>query len=272
MTVDGKIYMMPTYTVRTCCTTTGNCTRRRDQGAAEDLGRVNRQRQEVDRDGVWGLGCRPALPIHRSSTRVSSRSSGSWAASWRRRAERSSTPPRCGGPSSLRGSRACPQGDAGRGDHLRQGIHGNFRNEKLAIPWRGARSTCRAWRPWGRRWDRARACLQAGRSPYTWMEVFVSACRSARATPSRSRLGLPQAIRSEETFVARRRAPEGLADAQVGGQPSDLQVQPEFEFQAKYVVEAGRADPFIEEWEAWGTSCPGTFRRRSSGSARWRTS
>lgn len=129
----------------------------------------------------------------------------------------------------------------------------NFRNEKLAMTLRGAEEFVPSVAALGKKVGMARVpVFKAGDRPYTWMEVFgFGMSKRAGETKPEAAWAFLKQFGSEETFLLAAEHQKGLPTRKsVAGNPI-YKSSPEFEFQAKYVVEAGRADPYIEEWEAW---------------------
>jgi ABC-type glycerol-3-phosphate transport system substrate-binding protein len=130
----------------------------------------------------------------------------------------------------------------------------NFRNEKLAMTLRGAEEYVPSVAKLGDKVGLARVpVFKPGDRPYTWMEVwgYGMSKRAGETKPEAAWAFLNQ-FASEETFVLAAEFQKGLPTRKSVANHPIYKSSPEFEFQAKYVVEAGRADPFIEEWEAWG--------------------
>lgn len=130
----------------------------------------------------------------------------------------------------------------------------NFRNEKLAMALRGAEEYVPSVAKLGDKVGIARVpVFKTGDLPYTWMEVWgYGMSKRAGETKADVAWAFLNEFASPETFVLAAEHQKGLPTRKSVANHPIFKSSPEFEFQAKYVVEAGRADPFLEEWEAWG--------------------
>jgi ABC-type glycerol-3-phosphate transport system substrate-binding protein len=129
----------------------------------------------------------------------------------------------------------------------------NFRNEKLAMVLRNTPEFPPAVAALGKKVGLARVpVFKAGDRPYTWMEIFgCGMSKRAGETKAEAAWAFLKQFGSEETFVLAAEHQKGLPTRKSVSRNPIYKSSPELEFLAKYVVEAGRADPYIEEWEAW---------------------
>ncbi|MGH7321160.1 MAG: extracellular solute-binding protein [Candidatus Rokuibacteriota bacterium] len=89
-----------------------------------------------------------------------------------------------------------------------------------------------------------------GDPPATWVQTWGWVMsKQAAATKKEAAWSFLKQLGSEETYVLAAQYQRGLPPrTSLGGHPI-YRSSPELEFQAKYVVEAGRPDPPIEEWQ-----------------------
>jgi len=92
----------------------------------------------------------------------------------------------------------------------------------------------------------------AGDPRYTWTEIwgFVMS-KNAGETKPEAAFAFLEEFASPETFLLSAEYQKGLPTRRSVAENEIYQSDPTLAFLADYVVDAGRADPYIEEFEAW---------------------
>jgi len=93
---------------------------------------------------------------------------------------------------------------------------------------------------------------ERGDPHYTWIEIwgFVMSKRAGETKPEAAWAFLEE-FASPETFLLAAEFQKGLPTRRSVAEHPIYRSDPTLAFLADYVVEAGRADPYIEEFEAW---------------------
>jgi multiple sugar transport system substrate-binding protein len=128
-----------------------------------------------------------------------------------------------------------------------------FRNGQIAMTIRGAEEYVPAVDAMGDDVGIARVPPpEAGDPPYTWTEIwgFVMSENAGETKPQAAWAFLEE-FAAPETFLLSAEYQKGLPTRRSVAEDEIYRSDPTLTFLADYVVDAGRADPYIEEFEAW---------------------
>ncbi len=130
-----------------------------------------------------------------------------------------------------------------------------YRAERLAMTFRGPEEHPPSIKALGDKARIARIPLYKKGDAYkSWMELFgwvMSKKAGEDPVKKKAAWEFLKALVTEEAFVSMAKHQHGLPSRKSVADNPIYKSDPVFEFQSKYTVEAGQADPQIEGWEPW---------------------